>query len=69
MDEGSPEFARAFRRLPGAHVRWLDGWLINRAIWPDSKEEDIAPAHEMTQAEYDEMMDDYDKKRWEDYDG
>ena len=70
MDDGSPEFARAFRRLPGSYARWIDGWLIDRAIWPEPEaEEDIAPTQEMTQDEYNEMMNDYERKRWENYDG
>ena len=61
MDEGERAFARADRYLSGAVERWVDGWLIERAIPLPRERDDGLCVYEMTAADYREMMVEYDR--------
>lgn len=61
MDEDERAFARADRYLSGAVERWLDGWLIERAIPLPRESDDHLCVYEMTEADYREMMLEYDR--------
>ena len=69
MGAYTPEFARAFRYQPGEVVRH---GLIERAIWPDTAEEEDCAGWTLTQDEYNEIVADYERQyleHWEAHDG
>lgn len=61
MDEADRAFARADRYVSGAVERWVDGWLIERAIPLPRESDDGLCVYEMTAADYREMMVEYDR--------